>query len=377
LVVSCSGTFTYTLGLARELIRNFDVSIITNRECTLMHNEVPPEIEILRFWKRNNPLTLLKLATMVRKYKYDIIHIQFEYSMFGKPLYSHITLILIVMLFKALRLRVFITVHGIVTPQLTSPPLRRVVSVLLSMYYRLVAMMSTIIVLNSLQKKILMMYGIDPHKICVIPHGVQLIKAKNSNEYKYSAFTVLFHGFMRPSKGVHVLIEAIKVLRNRGYNVKLRILGSIPYQYHENFREREYMLSIFRKSKELNGAVEVRLGPFEDDIILREILSSDLVVLPYMDKYIESSGVAHRVMGCRKPIIVSRTPRFLADLEPNIDCIAVNPEPAEIAHAVEELLLDQELRRFLTKNIYYKARKRSWRNVAYMHTSCYIHHLNG
>jgi glycosyltransferase involved in cell wall biosynthesis len=342
-----------------------------------MHNEVPPEIKILRLWKRNNPLILPKLATIVRKYKYDVVHVQFEYSMFGKHLYSHITLVLIAMLFKALKLRVFVTIHGVLTPQLIDSPFRRVASIFFPVYYRLVATMSTIIVLNPLQRKILMMYGVDLHKICVIPHGVQLIHVKTDDERKHSAFSVLFYGFIRPSKGVHILIKAIKILYNKGYNVKLRILGSIPYQHYEKHRERDYVLSILRESEELKDVVEVRLGLFEENVIMKEILSSDLVVLPYTDKYIESSGVAHGVMGYKKPIIVSKTPRFLADLEPNVDCIAVNPEPTEIAHAVEKLLLNQELTRFLTKNLYRKARKRSWENVAYMHTVCYMHHLNG
>lgn len=370
-----SGTYRYTERLARDLTRYTDTIIVADisgksKNSVRDKNKCSQKMNIVEVWKRNCFLTPMQILSTIKRYSCDIVIIQYEYSIFGKPIISHLILILVLGMLKLANIRTALVLHGVLHPKnLTKSDLLGIaIRGLLSLYYKK-AYNSTdfVIVLNPLQKALLKSYGLSETKIKLIPHGVESCRNELgqklvNNEEKVT--TVLFHGFIRPTKGLLELMEAIKILEKRKLDIMLKILGSLPYRFYERLDEQEYLKKVIEKCKELGKKCILRVSSYTVDELLNEALSSDVIILPYTDNYIETSGVLHLFMDCEKPMIVSKVPRFISDVIPYEEVIAIKPSPEEIADALEKLIKDKELYATLVKNLKKKARKRYWIIIA-------------
>lgn len=363
--VQQSGTFLYTSRLAKELKSWSDVVAIVNKKSDSEKVYKINDILVIEAWKRNSLKAPLDICATVKKLNCEIIVIQYEYSIFGHPLLSQVLLIATLRKLKQVGQKVVITLHGVLHPISLHKKgaLGKIVWSVLSLFYKsITSHTDAIVVLNPLQRKVLEYYGVESNKIIVIPHGVE--KCDISKYHKSDdAIVIMFHGFIRPSKGLVELIKAVMLLKD-SLDVKLKILGSLPYQFSERKNEREYLWDVIKLCKQLKDFCELNIGFHSTDKLLEEALSSDIIVLPYKDLYIESSGVLHLFMDCAKPMIISRIPRFLADVIPGVEVYAVDPTPEELAHAIQRLILDKELHNLLAINVKRKATIRYWREIA-------------
>ena len=380
-LLSDSGTLVYGAKLARYTLKEaglIEISLVGNSDaCSRLSKHALGELKerVVKCWRRNGLLLPLRLAACVRRLKCDLAHVQFEYSTFGSPFFSHQALLLSTAIMRALGARVVVTLHGVLLPRhvrgktpLPEPLVRKA----LPLYYRLLAMsVDAIVVLNDFQRRILASYGVPAEKLRVIPHGAEVGRAGSSkpSARRREQAVVLFHGFIRPSKGLHHLIDAIDMLTGKGYNIKLKILGSLPYQWRERREEREYLRRLIARLRKMGRCVELVLFPSEERV-LEEVSACDVIVLPYTDNYIESSGVLHLLMACGKPLVLSSTPRFLADVSPRDGCIMVRPNASEIARALEGLLNSGRVKR-RQGTLHSKALGRRWEVVARKHIKLY------
>jgi glycosyltransferase involved in cell wall biosynthesis len=74
-------------------------------------------------------------------------------------------------------------------------------------------------------------YGIDPSKISVNPCGANLDLIPSINELNYGAsgrFNILFLGVEWERKGGDIALESFRLLKQRGINASLHIIGCIP-----------------------------------------------------------------------------------------------------------------------------------------------------
>jgi len=360
-----SGTMFYTVKLLRELGKNRKVVLITNDTGGING------VNTLKGFKRNSLMAFTALMKSVRRLSCRVVIVQYEYSFLGHPLLTQVQFLLFIFLTKLSRVGTVVTLHGILHPDNFKGFGRALSRVVLPAFYKLVALLTDyIVVLNPLQKKLLESYGVDGSKITIIPHGVDRCNgsAPAASEVPSKNPTILFHGFIRPSKGLLELIEAVKRLSEHGVKVRLLILGSLPYQFRERPEEREYVMRVISKCKELSSICEARLKRCSDEELLDAAGSSDIIVLPYTDRYVESSGVLHLFADCGKPVVVSRTPRFLADVVPGREVLAVQVNPKNIADAIKSLIENEALARRLAENLKAKARTRYWEVVAAMYS---------
>lgn len=363
-----SGTYFFAERLAEKMLRYTEVIILTNKSPVIKPHHPSSGVQVIESWSRNSPILPLRVCVAVKRLGCDIAVIQYEYSIFGRPLLSHLLLLITLKMLKLMNIRVAISLHGVLHPSVLfkNAILKRITGIALAAFYRHIASgADTIIVLNHLQKRLLESYGVEQAKVVVIPLGVERCKDMHTiPSGSRSEKIVMFQGFIRPSKGLLELIEAIEILNMRGLKVKLKIIGSVSYQFLERVEERNYLRRVITECRKHRDICILKLGFHSVDEILKEALNSDVIVLPYKDRFVESSGVLHMVMDCGRPIIVSRTPRFLGDLVPYIETVVVNPTQKELAEALYKLLVDKKLYEEVTKSLKQKAENSYWESIA-------------
>jgi glycosyltransferase involved in cell wall biosynthesis len=323
--------------------------------------------EVVGIWRKNSIFALFTILRFARRAGCNALVVQYEYSMFGSPILTQILVLILALLSKFIKFKTIIVLHGVLTPTslkaITINPFIKIsTKIVLNIFYKLLSLFyNAIIVLNALQKKVLEAYGVGPSKINIIPHGVE--RCDVSVDEFSERYQILFHGFVRPSKGLLELIDAIKHLVKDNIDIELKILGSLAHQTFERADERRYVMEVIKRCKELKERCVMKLGFHRLEELLKEVKRSHIIVLPYKDRFIESSGVLHTFMDCGKAVIVSTTPRFLADLSPN-EALFVDPIPRNLYKAIKNLIENEALYKSLVQNLKRKASLRYWNIVA-------------
>lgn len=242
-------------------------------------------------WLFNRGLTTLlnciKRNKYVRKEKPDTILIQSTLVLFDSYF------------LKSLRkiTRVVLTVHDVIAP---TKSMEWSMKSLKRMYEN-----ADLLVVHSEtnKKQLIEIFKIQEDKIRVIPHGVNSKFLKyDKNECRKQLNILdnkkvfLFYGGIRKSKGLDILIKALK-----GIDCILIISGNLPYG--ESFEE-------YRKLILKNGIRTVEYIKFTEDAF-RDILfqASDYLVLPYKEFY-SQSGVFMQSIQYHVPIIATDVSSF-------------------------------------------------------------------
>ena len=302
----------------------------------------------------------------------DAYHIQFEYRGFGSFPRS-LSLLILLTVFLRLRRAVVITLHGVIVPESVMDRRWGWFSYFLFLSsVRLAGLFASAFIVHSqLMKTVLKrVYGIE--KSVVIPCGSDWDELRS--ETTHDPRRLVFFGFLRPSKGIENLIDALVVVRSVFPNVGLTIAGSIAR------RDEAYYLTRLHQRVEkynLGDSVSFRDTVFGSVTERTRLLSDAIaIVLPYTDNFIEISAVVHDVSEYGVPIICSRTPRF-SELVEGLDCIKVSPTPADLADAIVRIIRDPVLRSKLGANIRLKAQQQSWDKIAHHHLLLYTKLLSG
>lgn len=130
------------------------------------------------------------------------------------------------------------------------------------------------------------------------------------------ASVILFFGFVRPYKGLKVLIEAMSLIPEI---VHLNIVGDF------GGAKSEYEHLIY--DRHLTGRISVRDGYVPDREVGEYFERCDAVVLPYLDA--TQSGIAQIAFGFEKPVIATNVgglPEVVKDGETGVLCEPGDPE---------------------------------------------------
>lgn len=158
-------------------------------------------------------------------------------------------------------------------------------------------------------------------------------KKTPSTTNNYGKIKILNFGRIVPSKGIHILIDAVRLLQNK-YPVHLTIAGNgRPYFNFKDIKNYEF-INRFISNEEIVGLIE----------------ECDIVVLPYTSA--SQSGVPMSVYAFNKPIVANN----IAGLKEVIDHmqtgILVNDMDAvSLSESIEILLSDPDLRNKMAENI--------------------------
>lgn len=283
---------------------------------------------------------MVKIARMIKKKKYDIIHTDMIFSMYNALLYVFFS-------------RWILTIHD-PFPHTGENSFK-------VRFFRKLAFKraKSFVLLNSTQKHhFCETFNINERKVLVNSLGIYdnirlflrgevSCSAKNREESN-----VLFFGRISPYKGIEYLCKAMLKVREVIPNATLTIAGGGKLYFDIN----PYLE---------NGIVEVKnyyIGMEELAFLLTKCA---VVVCPYTDA--TQSGVVMTAFSLYKPVIATRTGGLAEQIDDGKTGMIVPPKDANaLADAIIKLLREKEIRSQLKENIKNKFEKgeQSWQHIA-------------
>lgn len=299
--------------------------------------------------------SIVSLYLAIVKEKIDVVDIQLEYRAFGSHLKTLLRLPMVAFVIRR-RSKVFITVHGILTPEaLQGQHMRWLKWLSFVCSLRLSAASCNGLIVHSEEMR-LELARLGFVRVRLIPHGSGPLIARESDR---SRTGVLFFGFIRPSKGIEALLSAFKELAKEFPNSKLMIAGGA-----DDAKDPAYLnvISALIRDFELQGRVTLTPRFLSDDEKLKLAKDAAVLVLPYRDKFLEVSGVLHDFAGLGVAVVCSDSPRF-SELVNGSDCLKVSTQ-SQLTEAIRLLLRDEKKRELLARNLSRLAVQESWNAVA-------------
>ena len=192
-------------------------------------------------------------------------------------------------------------------------------------------------------------------KVYVVPEPVTVW---NTPKTEHDQFTFIYHGFIKPSKGLTTLLEAYSRLRKVESNVKLIVVGGLdPLDNDEEIRSYYYKLKSYIESNSQSMNIEFHSRYVDDEVLFSLISLSDVAVFPYIDMNREISGAIGKIMDSGLAFICSKTPRFETLLVPGEDALFFEPGDSEdLTKCMLNLIWDESLRERITDNLNAKAK---------------------
>jgi len=175
----------------------------------------------------------------------------------------------------------------------------------------------------------------------VIPNGVQDLAAGRRSAGQHGVTRLLFVGLLRESKGVLILIEALRILAGRGVQAQLQLVGELDGgAFSEQLRERveEYGLE---EQVVLSG---VLVGEAKADAYA----AADILCFPTFFESETFGLVAVEAMAFGLPVVATRWRGLVDVVEDEVTGLLVSPrDPAELADALARLITNPDEARLM------------------------------
>ncbi len=293
----------------------------------------------------------------------DLVCLQHEYGIFGGRAGSHILVLL-----HELRMPIVTTLHTILHDP--DPDQRRVLQEVAGLSDRLVVMSER--GAEFLQE----VYGVQPDKIDVIPHGIPDISFIDPSFHKdlfgvEGKVVLLSFGLLSANKGIEHVINALPAILARHPNVVYIVVGA-THPHVKRHEGESYRLSLQRLARA--QGVESQVIFYNRFVSLEELVefisAADIYVTPYLDEAQIVSGTLAYTLGAGKAVI--STPYWYAEemLADDRGVLVPFRDPAALATQVIDLLDNEAKRHAMRKRAYQFGRDMVWPQVArrYMDT---------
>jgi glycosyltransferase involved in cell wall biosynthesis len=346
------GIATYSAFLAQELKKNTKVYI----------TGLP----------KRNPLTPYFWALgHTAGHSGDIVHVQFEYGLFSslrlgkRTLTAFASLPFYVGLATGNR-RVITTLHE---PRKTITASAKTGLFYTKLLDKLMFSVSDLIIVHTHESLELLktVYGVDPSKLRVIPHGTYqkpTLLDKNECKRKFglqgkTVLTVL--GFVTPKKGADLVIPLLEHINS---NVQLVIAGGPQTDADAQFIEE---LTVLAQQHHCMDRVTFT-GYLPD--LAPIINATDIAVLPY--RSVTDSGILHILISYGVPVITSDLKAF-SEIYQEYGCLELfkTEDSSDLLVKIQTLLSDEALRDSLKDKCKAMWNATKWSTIAQKHLETY------
>ncbi|MBO9572648.1 MAG: glycosyltransferase, partial [Chitinophagaceae bacterium] len=151
-------------------------------------------------------------------------------------------------------------------------------------------------------------------------------EARKKIDISYEGKIILFFGFIRKYKGLDILFEAMKIIKEKSPDIKLLVAGEF-YEDEKPYQELIQQLNI-------EDSLILRTSFIPDSEVRYYLCAADVVIQPYRNA--TQSGVTPLSYHFEKPMVVTNVgnlPVMVPDMKSGL---VTEPQPAEIAAAVLE-----------------------------------------
>jgi glycosyltransferase involved in cell wall biosynthesis len=163
---------------------------------------------------------------------------------------------------------------------------------------------------------------------------------------------ILFFGYVRRYKGLHILLDAMPAIL-KDVNVRLLVVG----EFYDD--EQKYRQQI--EEKQIADHVQVHSDYVPNDEVSRYFSAADVVVLPYVSA--TQSGIVQIAYQFDKPVIATDVGGLAEVILHERTGFIVKPEsPAEVANAVLRFYQEGREQEFVL-NVNAEKKKYSWENM--------------
>jgi glycosyltransferase involved in cell wall biosynthesis len=344
---------------------------------------------VLRVWKLNSlsyPFRILKTCLRLRP---NVVHVNHEYMMYGKPFYGTLMSVLLLLL-KIARRPTVLTLHSVVPHESVwngffrrygSQRLAPVKTLFFLAWTKLTLRLSSHVIVHSQASKSILsnQYGYKSRNISVIGHGIEAsIAMSRSTAKEFLGFggrkVVLNFGYIHQKKGIEHIIRAMGEVSS-AYPEALLVVAGGPHVSHaarpNEFREYVDKLSKAIQDTHVEGNVVLKTGYIPDELLPIYFSAADVVALPYVEQF-GTSGVLARAMAAGRAVVATRVNPFFEIIEDGVNGLLVDPEShSQLSNAIVRLLDNSILRESLGNNLKNSARGLRWADVAKMHVEVY------
>jgi glycosyltransferase involved in cell wall biosynthesis len=287
----------------------------------------------------------------------DLVWIQHEFGIFGGNAGDHI-----LTLVDRLGCPIVATLHTI----LSSPDAaqRRVIDALVARCQQLIVMA------EEGRRLLIDVYGADPAKVIVIPHGIPdrpfaptaPMKAQLGFEGRN---VILTFGLLSPGKGIETMIEALPAIAAAFPNTLYVVLGAT--HPHLLFTEGEaYRDKLIAQAKALGVVDHLHwVDSFvETETLLDYLQAADIYATPYCDPAQITSGTLSYAVGLGKPVVSTPYVHARELLANDHGRLVDFNDSAGFAAAIIDLLSDEDACADLRERTYALGRTMIWPRLA-------------
>jgi glycosyltransferase involved in cell wall biosynthesis len=262
---------------------------------------------------------------------YDVAIIQHEYGIYGGPDGQDL-----LPLMNALTVPVIVVLHTVLAEPTTWQRL---------ILDEVIAAASAVVTMtHTARDRVLDLYGTDPAKVRVIPHGAaeSWASARSARRWPGRRHRVLTWGLLGPGKGIEHAIDAIALLAAEGLRVEYTVAG----ETHPKVRARTgeaYRQSLQERARDRGVGSLVR---FDDQYLPAEALTglvgrAGAVLLPYDSLEQVTSGVLIEAVAAGKPVVSTRFPHAVELLSGGAGLLVDRQDPAAITAALRQVFTER------------------------------------
>ncbi|HTX55742.1 MAG TPA: glycosyltransferase family 4 protein [Candidatus Acidoferrales bacterium] len=345
----------------QDVKRSFDGAFSTRNDVVAIDEpggesrRYPPEV-VARLQEQDR-YSYQAIARFINGHPADLLNIQHEYGLFGGERGEWL-----VDLLDEVHKPVVLTLHTV----LPEPD-----DVMLRVTRELCARSARVVSLSATGRDLLeTVYGIDPHRMRVIHHGVPDVPFAATDTAKASfgigqRMVVSTFGLISRGKGLEYAIDAMADVVKRHPEVLYLILGE-THPVVRRYEGESYRESLQEKVRSLGLQHNVQLVDkyLDFDELLSYLAATDIYLTPYLNPVQIVSGTLAYAVGCGKAIV--STPYLYAQevLAYGRGLFCEFRDADSIAEGVNALLDDSSLRRATERRAYRFGRQMTWPHVA-------------
>lgn len=211
---------------------------------------------------------------------------------------------------------------------------------------------------REIQQSVMDFYSYPSQRSPIIFNGVDLSRCNPKSSYAFNGRPVILHaGRLNEQKNHLCIVEAARLLKEKGFDFEIRCYGEGPLQ--------ETIETAIRKA----GVQDRVLLCGVANGIFRELHESDIFILPSLFEGLPMTII--EAMGTGLPVVAAQVGGVGDMITDGVSGLLISPDARELADRLEQLLTSEALRAALGQKAVAEAQRFSAREMAQNYLALY------